>query len=111
MATSQIVDNFSNTVIDTVEIAYTAPSGSNVAIESFTCANTSSVNASYSAHIVSSGGSVTPQIQDNIVVWGENDLGIGIVGQVIPAGGTLRFESSATASLYFTVTGRAIDNT
>lgn len=108
MATTQIVDNLTITTIDTPQVLYTAPIGQDVVIESFTASNTSTVNASYSAYIVSSTGAEKPQIPYKIVVWNENDLGIGIVNQIIPAGGTLKVECSALTSIYFTVTGRAI---
>lgn len=108
MATKQIVDNFLNTIVDTVQVAYSAPLDKNVVIESFTAANNSGVNASYKAYIVSTLGAEQPQIPFKVVVWGENDLGIGIVNQIIPAGGSLKVECSALASIYFTVTGREI---
>jgi hypothetical protein len=108
MATLQIVDNKANLNVDTVEAFYTAPQGQDVVIESFTASNNSSVNANYSAYIQTLTGGLQPQIPFKIVVWGENDLGIGIVNQVIPAGATLRMESSAIDSIYFTVTGREI---
>lgn len=108
MTTKQIVDNFSNTIANTVEVAYTAPSTSSVVIEAFTATNNSSVNASYKAYIVSSGGVEKPLIPFKIVVWGRIDLGIGINNQVIPAGGSLRLEASAINSIYFTVTGREV---
>ena len=108
MATTQIVDNLTITTIDTPQVLYTAPIGQDVVIESFTASNTSTVNASYSAYIVSSTGAEKPQIPYKIVVWNENDLGIGIVNQIIPAGGALKIECSALTSIYFTVTGRAI---
>lgn len=109
MATDQILDNFKNTAVDTVQTAFTA--GINpVVIEAFTAANNSSVNASYKAYIVGPSGIEQPQRPFKVVVWGELDLGIGIVNQVIPAGGTLKLESSALDSIYFTVTGRTIDN-
>ena len=108
VATKQIVDNLTINVIDTPQVLYTAPVGQDVVIESFTASNTSSVNASYKAYIVSSLGAEQPQIPFKVVVWGENDLGIGIVNQVIPAGGALKLEASALNSIYFTVTGREI---
>ncbi len=109
MASKQIVDNFVNTTADTIQVAYTAPSDKNLVVESVSASNTSSVNASYSAYIVSNGGTEQPQIPFKIVVWGEVDLGIGLVGQVIPASGELRIESSAINSIYFTVTGREVE--
>jgi len=86
MATLQIVDNFSNNSSDLVESAFTAPAKQSVIIESFTAANNSTVNASYKAYIVSLTGEEQPQRPFKIVVWGEIDLGIGIVNQIIPAG-------------------------
>ena len=108
MATIQIVDNLTINAIDTPQVLYTAPAGQDVVIESFTASNTSAVNASYGAYITSSFGATQPQIPYKIVVWNENDLGIGIVNQIIPAGGTLKIECSALTSIYFTVTGREI---
>jgi len=43
-----------------------------------------------------------------VVVWGEIDLGSGIVNQVIPAGGSLRMEASAAGKIYFTVSGKKV---
>ena len=106
MASSQIVDNFLNTIIDTPQVAFTAPSTQSVTIDSFTVANNSTVNASFAAYIKSSLGVLTPIIPFQIVVWGELDLGIGIVNQTIPPGGTLQIESSALNSLYLTASGR-----
>ena len=108
MASTQIIDNFVNSIVDTKQLAYTAPDDKNVVIESFTAANNSAVNASYAAYIVSDGGSENAQRPFKIVVWGEIGLGIGLVGQVIPNGGTLMIESSAIDSIYFTVTGRVV---
>ena len=108
MAIIQIADNFVNTAVDTVELIYTASASEAVVIESFTAANNSIVNASYKAYIVSAAGPEFPQRPFKVVVWGENDLGIGIVNQVIPAGGQLKVESSALSSIYFTATGRQV---
>ena len=108
MAVVQIADNFVNTVIDTVETIYTSPSNTSTVIDSVTVANNSGVNASYKAYIVTSVGVERPQIPFEIVVWGENNLGIGIVNQTIPAGASLRVESSALNSLYFTISGRTV---
>ena len=107
MATKQIASNAVNTVIDTPETIFTA--GINgVVIEAFTAANNSIVNASYKAYIVEQDGTQQPQIPFKVVVWGELDLGIGIANQVIPAGGSLRVESSAIDSIYFTVSAREV---
>lgn len=106
MATTQIIDNYSNNLINTVETAFTATV--DTVVEAFTASNTSDVNASYSAYIKTTTGGERAQIPFKIVVWNNNDLGIGLVGQVIPAGGELRLKTSALASIYFTVTGREI---
>jgi len=108
MATLQISDNFSNTIVDTVQTVYTTPSNKSVVIESFTATNNSSVNASYKAYIVSVDGIEKPLRPFKVVVWGEIDLGIGINNQAIPPGGALKVESSALNSIYFTVTGREV---
>ena len=108
MATLQISDNFSNTIVDTVQTVYTAPQQQNVVIESFTAANNSGVNASYKAYIVSPDGIEQPLRPFKVVVWGEIDLGVGVVNQAIPSGGSLKVESSAINSIYFTVTGREV---
>ncbi len=106
MAAIQLADNFVNTIINTVETIYTSPSGSATIIDSFTAANNALINASYKAYIVGPSVAVFPQRPFKVVVWGEVDLGIGIVNQTIPAGGSLRVECSALNSVYFTVSGR-----
>lgn len=108
MATKQIVDNFVNTSIDTPQTACTAPTTKGLVIEAFTATNNSIINASYKAYIVSSGGVEKPIRPFKVVVWGESDSGQGINNQIIPAGGSLRVECSALASIYFTVTGREV---
>jgi hypothetical protein len=107
MTTKQIVDNFVNSVIDTTQTAFTA--GANgVVVEAFTAVNNSSVNASYKAYIKTSTGILKPIRPFKVVVWGEDDLGVGVVNQIIPSGASLMVESSALDSIYFTVTGREV---
>lgn len=108
MATKQLTDNFLNTILNTAQVAFSSPADKNVIIDVFTITNNSAVNASYKAYIKSATGSLVPIIPFKIVVWGENDLGIGVVNQVIPAGGSLQVESSALNSLYFTASGREL---
>ena len=88
MATTQILSNAVNTVANTRQVLFTAGT-SPVVIDSFTAANTSGVNASYKAYIISTS-TVQPQIPFEIVVWGKNKPGIGIVvaqrAAVDPAG-------------------------
>ncbi len=108
MATKQLVDNFLNTIVDTVQIAFSAPSDKDVVIDVFTVTNNSVVNASYKAYIKTVSGELIPIRPFKIVVWGEIDLGSGITGQVIPKGGELLFETSALDSIYFTVSGNSV---
>ena len=108
MTTKQITDNFVNTAVDTIQTAYIAPTDKNVIIESMSIANNSGVDASYKVYIVSDGGATYPIIPYKIAVWGRVGVGIGVVNQAIPAGGALKVESSALASIYFTTTGREI---
>lgn len=106
MASTQIVKNQANTSADTPQVFYTAPAGgTGTVIESFTAYNTSAINASYKAFISDGITADQPIIPFKVVVWGENDLGIGLVNQVIPPGGSLKIESSAIDSIYVTVAG------
>jgi len=103
---SLIVQNKTNTVADTRQTFYTSPTtGTGTQINAVTASNTSAVNASYKAYITDNITSDQPVIPFQVVVWGENDLGIGLVNQVIPPGGTLTIESSAINSIYFNVSG------
>jgi hypothetical protein len=106
---SRLINNFSNTVIDTVETAYSsAATGDGTRIDSFTASNGSTVNASYSVYINDGVNPVKAIIKDKIIVWGTNDLGIGLVNQVIPPSATLQVESTAINSIYFTVAGQVL---
>ena len=103
MMATIFANSFVNTIVDTVQTVFTA--SNDTQINAFTVANNSAVNASYKAYIVDSITTDKKIIPFKVVVWGESDLGIGLVNQVIPAGGSLKVESSALDSLYFTVTG------
>jgi hypothetical protein len=106
---SRLINNFSNTVIDTVETAYSsAATGDGTRIDSFTASNDSTVNASYSVYINDGVNPAKAIIKDKIIVWGTNDLGIGLVNQVIPPDSTLQVESTAINSIYFTVAGQVL---
>lgn len=108
MAAIQLANNFSNSIVDTVQSIYDSPSDKVTVIDAFTASNNSNVNASYKAYIVKSGGQDLPQRPFKVVVWSELDLGIGIVNQTIPAGASLKVESSALNAIYFTVSGRTL---
>ena len=110
MANLLMVDNRASTLVDSPEIFYTSPAtGKGTVINAFTASNTSLINRDYQAYIVGVTGSATNPIRPfKIVVWGEVDLGTGIVNQIIPPGGTLRMESSAIDSIHWTVTGQEL---
>lgn len=111
MATPRnIVENEANTVADTPEVFYTDDGTDNgTTIDAFTASNSGSSNGSYKAYIVGLGDSpVNPIIPFEIVTFGENELGVGIVNQLIPPGGTLQMESSAIDKIFFTVSGRKV---
>lgn len=106
----QLVKNQTNSTADTIEVQYTAPLGGNgVIIDSFTASNTSIVNSSYKAYITDADETIqNPQRPFKIVVWGEIDLGSGLINQLIPPGGTLSTEQSTAESIYFTVSGKEV---
>ena len=106
---AKLANNFTNSLVDTIETAYTAAlTGSGTRINSFTANNNSGVNASYSVYINDGTNPTQAIIKDKIVVWGENDLGIGLVNQVVPAAATLQVECSALDSIYFTISGQPL---
>jgi hypothetical protein len=106
---ARLINNFSNTVIDTLETAYSsAATGEGTRIDSFTASNDSTVNASYNVYINDGVNPVKAIIKDKMIVWGTNDLGIGLVNQVIPPSATLQIESTAINSIYFTVAGQVL---
>jgi len=108
MAVKNLVTNLFNTAVDTPQVAFTATEDTK--IDAFTAANNGTVNASFQVYIVPSGESVdTPIMPAEIVVWGENKLGLGLVGQVMPKNATLYVESSQTNTIYFTISGREIE--
>ena len=106
---SKLVNNFVNSAVDTIQTAYTSPiTGSGSRVDSFTASNTSTVNAAYSVYINDGISAVRAIIKNKIVVWGENDLGIGLVNQVVPPNSTLQIECTALDSIYFTISGQIL---
>lgn len=92
---------------DTIENFYGSPSnGSGTKIKAFTVTNDTGSNKSYKAYIYSSSEDLVKSIIPfSIVVKDTADYGPSAIGQVIPAGGSLRIESSDADSLNFYVTG------
>jgi len=73
-------------------------------------ANDTNIKRTYKAYIVKSGGAATKaQVPKRSVNLDGSDQPPELIGQVIPPGGTVEFESSFAASLAFTVTVRDLD--
>jgi hypothetical protein len=106
---ARLINNFVNTIANTIQTAYaTAATGDGTRIDSFTASNDSTVNAAYSVYINDGVNPVKAIIKDKIIVWGTNDLGIGLVNQVIPPDAILQIESTAINSIYFTIAGQVL---
>lgn len=100
-------DSVQNTAADTIEAIYTdGGSGNGTVITAFTATNNTVSNKTYIAYIFNSTGALKEAvIPRTIIVRDRRHLGAGIVGQLIPRGGSLRVESSAADSIAFRVTG------
>lgn len=73
-------------------------------------ANDTSIKRTYKAYIVASGGTATiAQVPTTSVNLNTTDQAPELIGQVIPPGGTVQFESSFALSLNFTVSVRDLD--
>ena len=107
-----LVRNQKNTASDTIEIFYTADNGiDGVLISAFTASNDNDGGSSISfkAYIYdSSGAAVSAVIPFSIVKRQRVNYGASIVGHMIPAGGSLRLESSQPDILSFYVTGQVL---
>tara|TARA_R110000796_G_scaffold33154_7_gene86267 strand:- start:631 stop:957 length:327 start_codon:yes stop_codon:yes gene_type:complete len=98
--------NFTNTIADTKQTVYTSPTtGSGTRVDSFTATNNGTVDSSYMAYIGNNVSADVPIIPFKIIVWGELDLGIGLVNQTLPPGASLKVESSSASDIYFSVSG------
>ena len=108
MATdSVLVNGVTATLADTLETIYSA--SVDTLIKAVTVTNPTNINASYVMNIVPSSGDITkPEIPFRVVVRLKSDLAAEVTGQVIPAGGSLRIETSAANSISFRVTGRVL---
>lgn len=102
-----LVLNEQSLIADTVESFYTAPvSGEGTIIKSFTATNDTGVNRSYKAYIFGPTGTPDAVVPFKVVIRNRFDSAPGLIGQVIPAGGSLRMESSLTNSISWYVTGK-----
>jgi len=105
MAVETIVLNAANTQPDTVEKFADAPANNPLEILVFTASNDSEASVTYKAYIYSSEDAVQAVIPQKPVVKDRFDLGPSIVGLLIPAGGSLRMETSTANALFFNVVG------
>lgn len=110
MAEVVLVNGAENTSADTIQSFYLSPaSGLGTRITAFTASNNTTSSKSYRAYIYDSSASLLAAvIPQKIIVPDRFDLGPSIIGHVIPAGGTLRMESSAANSIAFRVTGNEL---
>lgn len=110
MADAVLVNSTENTIVDTIQTFYTSPAGSGgTLITAFTATNDNGANASYKAYIFDSSGSVLAAvIPQTIVIRKKASLGSPIVNQFIPAGGTLRMETSSLNAIAFRVSGKEL---
>lgn len=102
-----LVSNKKNTIIDVIENLYDSPvGGSGTVIKSFTASNDSTSSIDYLAYIFDATGAlVNAVIPQTTVVRDRASLGASIISHVIPAGGSLRTQSS-TLNLNYYVTGK-----
>jgi len=106
MAEEILVFDASNSAADTVQSFY--PAEVDTQILAFTATNNSTASVSYKAYIYSSAGGQRAIVPQTIVVRDRFDLGVSAVGFLIPAGGSLRMESSEANALSFNVVGQEI---
>ena len=110
MADLVMVNSGQSSLADTIELFYTSPvDGGGTVITSFTAANNTTSNKSYKGYIYdSTETAIDAVIPQRIIVRDRFDPGGSIVGQLIPAGGTLRFESDAISGISWRVTGKEL---
>lgn len=109
MADVVMVSNQRNSAFDTIEEFFTAAaSGAGARINAFTATNDTAASVSYKAYIVDATGILRAVIPQKIIVPDRFDLGPSVVSQIIPAGGSLRMESSTAESINFYVTGKEL---
>ena len=107
----QLVDNQQATAANTAESVYTSPSGGSAKgtlITNFTAANSTAIDRSFKAYIVTSGSATIPLIPTRTILANDTDVPPELAGQFIPAGAQLYIETSAALSISFTVSGREL---
>jgi hypothetical protein len=110
MTDATLVNSAQNAVAGNIESFYTSPTdGNGTRIEAFTASNNTDSNKTYKAYIYDAAGTALPAVMPlKIVVRNRFDVGAALVGQIIPAGGTLRMESNESLSIAFKVSGNEL---
>ena len=110
MASIVLVNSAQSTAVDTIESFYTSPSqGAGTIVTAYTAANNTTSNKNYKGYIFDATGSVLDAVIPNrIIVRDKFDPGASIVGQLVPAGGTIRFESNAIAGISWRIVGKEL---
>jgi len=106
---TQLVDNKQTTLADTPESVYTSPpTQKGTLITNFTAANSTAIDRTYKAFIVTSGSAIIPLVPARTILKGETDTPPEVAGQFMPASAQLYVETNAATSISFTVSGREI---
>ncbi len=110
MSVSSLVSNSSNTSANAVEVFYTSPTtSSGTQIARFTATNNGTSSVSFKAYIYDSSGNLVQSIIPFAIVKRDlYNLGASLIGQIIPAGGSLRIECSAANGLNYNVAGTVL---
>jgi hypothetical protein len=102
-----LTNKFQNTAANTPEIVYTNGNTLDTMITAFTAVNETATARKYKVYIVDSGGAVNRAVVPQTTLSrGTGGVVDKIIGQMVPAGGTLQVETDSAASIHFTVSGR-----
>lgn len=105
----QLVDNKQTTLAATAQSVYTSPATQKgTLITTFNATNSTAVDRTFKAFLVTSGSPVIPLIPTRTILSNDTDTPPEISGQFMPAGSQLYVETSAALSISFTVSGREI---
>jgi hypothetical protein len=106
MAETPLATGFKSSAADSIELVFQAPASNSVIMIAFSVVNDSGAARTYQAYIYNSSGVVIGTIApQKIVTQDTSDEPSSAIGQIIPAGGTLRFESSDANTLTLWATG------
>lgn len=105
-----LIENKKNVAADTIEIFYTNKGARPARINSWSATNDTESSKTYKAYIyptdeASPANPPDALIPQTIVVRDTSDNGVDMINKVVPAGGTIRIQSSDADSLNFNVAG------